>query len=150
MFRNQGKAALSTVLNIEKNVNIIEDLVFSISNSQTSEIDELEEIYKENIYQVVGDILKTDIQMKNIAKNIKQGKVGWNHRSYNKIRILQDEQDDYLICPFDVEEGVNECGKCGSKRVISFDKQTRSCDEGTSVYCTCIKPGCGNRWVMSG
>ena len=38
------------------------------------------------------------------------------------------------------------CGKCRSTD-ISFDfLQTRSADEGTTVYCTCTK--CGKRWRM--
>ena len=38
------------------------------------------------------------------------------------------------------------CGKCRSTD-ISFDfLQTRSADEGTTVYCTCTK--CGKRWKM--
>ena len=38
------------------------------------------------------------------------------------------------------------CGKCGSSE-ISFDLlQTRSADEGTTVYCTCTV--CGKRWKM--
>ena len=38
------------------------------------------------------------------------------------------------------------CGKCHSTD-ISFDfLQTRSADEGTTVYCTCTK--CGKRWRM--
>ena len=47
------------------------------------------------------------------------------------------------LSPAEVEEGVLEC-KCGSKRTISFTLQTRSGDEGTSVWARCVE--CGNKW----
>jgi hypothetical protein len=58
------------------------------------------------------------------------------------------EEDDFIENPFQVEEGVLECYKCGSKRTISYTKQTRSADEPASVIATCIN--CKNKWVYSG
>ena len=41
---------------------------------------------------------------------------------------------------------IVHCKKCGSGDVRWEDKQTRSADEGASVFCTCNK--CHNRWVV--
>lgn len=38
------------------------------------------------------------------------------------------------------------CGKCRSTDIAFDFLQTRSADEGTTVYCTCTK--CGKRWKM--
>ena len=46
----------------------------------------------------------------------------------------------------DIPDAGTRCTKCRSSD-ISFDfLQTRSADEGTTVYCTCIS--CGTRWKM--
>ena len=38
------------------------------------------------------------------------------------------------------------CSKCGSSEISFEFLQTRSADEGTTVYCTCS--GCSKRWKM--
>ena len=38
------------------------------------------------------------------------------------------------------------CGKCKSSDIAFDFLQTRSADEGTTVYCTCTS--CGKRWKM--
>jgi DNA-directed RNA polymerase subunit M/transcription elongation factor TFIIS len=44
------------------------------------------------------------------------------------------------------EEGVFECRKCKSKKTHSFQAQTRSMDEASTTFITCLK--CGAKWVM--
>ena len=57
------------------------------------------------------------------------------------------EQDNFIIKPFEIEEGVLQC-KCGSKRVYSYSKQSRSADEPMSTYAQCMS--CKSKWVYSG
>ena len=38
------------------------------------------------------------------------------------------------------------CRRCGSEEVTWEEKQTRSADEGATVFCTCTR--CHNRWVL--
>uniref|UniRef100_A0AC35UCE1 DNA-directed RNA polymerase I subunit H n=1 Tax=Rhabditophanes sp. KR3021 TaxID=114890 RepID=A0AC35UCE1_9BILA len=40
--------------------------------------------------------------------------------------------------------GIHKCGKCKSKLVNYFQMQTRSADEGMTIFYNCQK--CGNRW----
>ena len=55
-----------------------------------------------------------------------------------------EEYDSFLIKPFEVDEGVLECNKCGSNKTFSYSKQTRSGDEATTVFATCSN--CGTSW----
>ena len=39
------------------------------------------------------------------------------------------------------------CKKCGSDNVFSESRQTRSADEATTIFFTCLN--CGNKWKMN-
>lgn len=67
----------------------------------------------------------------------------YEHDSLNQYRIKIEEEDNFATCPLEIEEGVLEC-KCGSKRTISFQKQTRSADEGSTTFAKCVE--CGTQW----
>jgi transcription elongation factor S-II len=102
--------------------------------------------YKELLYQVVGDALN----QKNadcIINSLNKGQVGWKHKSFDDMKMRQDEQDEFVQNPFEVEEGVLEC-KCGSKRVYSYQKQTRGSDEPSTTFAECV--ACGKKWQYSG
>jgi DNA-directed RNA polymerase subunit M/transcription elongation factor TFIIS len=148
-YRDKGIKSLKKVLKTDSNIKIIEELIYKTYKSKYES--ENESKYNEILYQIIGDIISVkdnNINLKTIAQNIKEGKIGFNHQSYDDIRLIIKEQDDYLICPFEVEEGVMECNKCGSNKVITYSKQTRAGDEGTTVFCTCSNAKCGNRWKV--
>lgn len=110
---------------------------FAVEQSKTSEIDE-----KKILYDIFGDL----VDGKKIEEILSAG-TGWEHPVYEDINNRIKEQDEFLVNPFEVEEGVMEC-RCGSKLVISYTKQVRSCDEGTSVFATCVV--CKSSWTQSG
>ena len=154
-YRTTGKSALNIVLNKETNINMIEKYVFETSENQTDDKEQLEKVYIQNLYQIIGDISR-GVKLKDILSNIKNGKLGWEHIAFNEIKNRIDEQDGFIENPFQVEEGIFQCkfidkksGKiCGSKRVFSYTRQVRSSDEPMSVYSTCVQ--CGSKWVYSG
>ena len=124
----------------------IEDLVFTQDNT--------EEIYKMHIYQIIGDFLSGH-SSEDIITRIKQEKLGWKHPTYTEIRNKINEQDNFIENPFKVEEGVLECykilktgKKCGSKRVLYYQKQTRGADEPMTTFATCYE--CGHKWRYDG
>ena len=107
--------------------------------------------YLRVVYQTSYDIKKAKDNKQSmipVLKNLKENNSGWNHLCYESSKFKQQEQDDFLVNPFHVEEGVNECKTCKSKRVISYQIQERSCDELMTTYCTCIK--CGIQWSYAG
>jgi DNA-directed RNA polymerase subunit M/transcription elongation factor TFIIS len=144
-YREQGKAALSTVLNKAQNINIIEKYVYIVSSHEVEE-DDISGIYKRNLYQTIGDILNGE-KLEKMLSEIKDGKLGWNHPAFKDIQIRMEEQDSFIETPFEVVEGVLEC-RCGSKRVIYYQRQHRSCDEPMTTYASCC--ACSKKWTYSG
>lgn len=138
---NRGKSidALKLFINKEHNVSIIEKNI--MDNSEISE-----STYKRNVYQAINDI-SDNISLNELLKNIKNKKIGWKHSYLNDNIFEEQEQDNFIIQPFEVHEGVITCS-CGSKRVYSYQKQSRSADEPMSTYSNCMS--CGNKWQYSG
>jgi transcription elongation factor S-II len=146
-YREDGKTSLRTVIKQEHNINIIEKHIYNISSND-------EKIYKNNIYQIIGDVLQGK-NLKDLILTIKIGDLGWKHSAFKEMQNMLVEQNDFIENPFAVEEGVLECkardkdGKlCGSKRVFSYQRQVRSADEPMTTFASCCQ--CGTKWQYSG
>ena len=70
--------------------------------------------------------------------------LAYDGSAYSKVRAAQQEEDDFIGKPPEVEEGVLECFQCGSKKTVSYTLQVAAGDESTSVWAACVK--CGNKW----
>ena len=103
-------------------------------------------VYLTCAYQTIGDVLNNKDNA-DILSSIEKGEIDWNHSFYDNEKHAILEQDDFIEHPFEVEEGVLEC-RCGSKRVYSFSKQTRSADEPMTTYAECVE--CNSKWQYSG
>jgi DNA-directed RNA polymerase subunit M/transcription elongation factor TFIIS len=102
--------------------------------------------YRKILYQSVGDILNG----KNLAEmidNIKKDMIGWNHPTFIDIKNRIGEHDEFIINPFEVEEGETTC-HCGAGRVFTYQKQTRGADEPMTTFAKCVK--CKAQWTYSG
>lgn len=135
-LREKGLISLRSVLNVERNITILEKNIFN------NGIDN----YNTTIYETIKDI-KDGIKLNTILDNIKKNKVIWQHESLSEYIYEEEEQNNFIIQPFEVCEGALTC-KCGSKRVYSYQKQSRSADEPMSTYATCM--ACKSKWVYSG
>lgn len=136
-IRNEGKHSLSSILGSQKNVQIFETCVFNKTSTSI-------ELYKNMVYEVCSMI--ASVGLKNINKVLcllKTDKLQWNSEEFSKIYTQLAEQDEFLQNPIEVEEGIFTC-RCGSKRTISFSLQTRSGDEATTVFVSCIS--CNRKW----
>jgi len=133
--------ALSTVLGQPKNVKTFQKYLGDLGITD-------EEEYTRAVYQTVGDILQNKGGLKKVLKTVKKGKVGWNHPVFSVAKSHLEEHDDYLVNPFEVAEGIAECGECGSKRTFSCQRQVRGCDEPMTTFSRCAE--CGKTWTYSG
>ena len=136
-MRNLGKSSLKCVLTKEQNIDIIEKNISDICDD--------EETYKKILYQVITDI-SIGKKLQDILDDIKTHKVLWSHDSLNEFIKEEEEQDEFIVNPFQIEEGIVEC-RCGSKRVYSYSKQCRSGDEGVTSFHQCLK--CKSKWSLN-
>jgi DNA-directed RNA polymerase subunit M/transcription elongation factor TFIIS len=141
-IRCKGKLVLGTVLKREKNIKIFEKYI----HTKSLKSENYDTTYRKILYQSVGDILNG----KNLAEmidNIKKDMIGWNHPTFIDIKNRIGEHDEFIINPFEVEEGVTTC-HCGSGRVFTYQKQTRGADEPMTTFAKCVK--CKAQWTYSG
>lgn len=79
---------------------------------------------------------------------IKTKQVLWQNPNFSEILFKQREQDEFIVNPFEVEEGVLKCPKCSNMRTFSYSKQTRSADEPMTTFAQCMT--CKHKWTYSG
>lgn len=142
-MREKGADVLGTVLKQAQNIKVVEKCIHRVAKKS----DTYMSVYRKILYQVVGDFISGSVSLKDIVKNIKGEQIGWNHPVFSEIKNHIEEHDDFIINPFEVEEGVTTCN-CGSERVYTFQKQVRSCDEPMTTFAKCVK--CGKNWTYSG
>ncbi|ASZ85043.1 063L [Cherax quadricarinatus iridovirus] len=107
--------------------------------------DEDEEWIWSQIYEDLSEEPDLNEYIENV---VKAGKLGWNHKTFNKIKQTQEEQDDYIVNPFEAEEGVVQCKKCKSFKVYSISVQTRAADEPMTTVAQCTV--CKAKWSYNG
>jgi DNA-directed RNA polymerase subunit M/transcription elongation factor TFIIS len=97
------------------------------------------------LYDVFAEYLVSP-KIEDLFSAIRQNHMGWNHPVFQKFEEQQREYDDFLTKPPELEEGVIECNRCGSKKTFSFSKQTRRADESATVFVRCAN--CGKSFRM--
>jgi DNA-directed RNA polymerase subunit M/transcription elongation factor TFIIS len=80
-----------------------------------------------------------------IADRIESGEYLWRNAIFESVakKISESDSPDFAAV-----EGIYQCRKCNSSRTFSFGKQTRSSDEGTTVFVKCS--ACFSSWVVQG
>jgi len=64
---------------------------------------------------------------------------------FDKSRELDDKKLNNISCRLEPMNGIHKC-KCGCDKVYSYELQTRSADEGMSVFLQCYE--CGKKWRL--
>lgn len=138
-FRKQAKINLQRFIQNEKIVNSVEKSINEMSENET--------LYKDILYNVLS-ALNEGTNSQEVIAQLKSKRLGWNHPDFDEVAFKQKEQDDFTISPFQVEEGVLKCPKCGGCKTFSYSKQTRSADEPMTTFANCVK--CNHKWQYSG
>lgn len=146
--RDKGIETLEIILKNKKNVKLFEKYIYIQTIKTTEENNETDpnSLYIKYLYEISYE-LKQNTKITPIFEALKNGTIGWNGSSFDNIRRNQQEEDDFTVNPFEIAEGVQKCNKCGSNRTFSYQKQTRSADEGATTFIQCV---CGNKWRYSG
>ena len=139
-YRKKGQQAIFHFVKNKNNANKIEKELYNLSLKNLRSNENLETVYFLNILQI------SEIKPSNIPLILKEGKLNWNHDGIKNMVFEEEEQDNFIIKPFEIEEGVTTC-KCGSKRVYTYSKQCRGGDEGSTTFATCFE--CKSQWTYS-
>lgn len=97
-------------------------------------------------YNIYGEFL-SGVSPQKIEQDIVKNTLTWNSECWAELKQEQADLDDFITNPLQVEEGVETCKKCGSKRTFSKQLQVRSSDEGFTTFCACAQ--CGTRWRIN-
>jgi len=137
--RQKGRNILELLGGKKKN---LEKMIYDV----IQEIEGGELVYLWVIYQVYGLLLSEAKSLVEVTQDAKERKIGWKSPTYDAVSARLQEHDDYIVRPFEVVEGVTECGKCGSRKTYSVQKQVRSSDEPMTTFSRCVE--CGNSWKI--
>jgi DNA-directed RNA polymerase subunit M/transcription elongation factor TFIIS len=144
--------AMDSVLkNQDESKSILEELFRTSGIDMSGGEVESDEKKSNLIYEFIGSVieymsLNAGVSNADAVKNVLTDQsFGWSNRKFNSIRTKMSERDDFILKPFDVEDGTLTCKKCGSKKVFSYSKQIRSSDEPASVFAQCIE--CKSKWI---
>lgn len=136
MDRELGIKILNRVFKHKKNITMFENLIFKTSNNSLDTYN--------NLILYVSNEIANKKSIKKTYSSIKEKKIGWYSNNFVENKNKIEEHDHFIMNPFQIDEGVMECGKCGSHKTYSYTKQTRSGDEATTVFAICCK--CNNKW----
>lgn len=133
--RKVGKKLLTTLKN-KKVENFIENYLYHHLDDNNK--------YLEYIYNICGVFMKTgDLEL--VIDDITNKKFNFDSNFFEKYKNDLEEQDSFIQNPLSIEEGVLTCGRCNSKKTISFQKQIRSADEGSTTFAQCVE--CNLKWT---
>lgn len=129
---------ISCVFSNKEKVEVKNNILSTSSSASTQ---------KDLLYEIAFLIKEEKVPLKKTITMLKNNKLFHNHPNFEEIAKQMVEMDHFMDKPFEVSEGVNICGKCKSKRTLSHNRQTRSGDEGMTVYVFCID--CKYRCTMN-
>lgn len=130
----------------QKNADALEKYIYRHVEKVIPKVSNFKKEYECITLEVLNSLRKRE-PLPSIVERLKEKKLYiWSTNVMKKYEKEQQAEDQILENPYEVEEGIHQCGKCDSKRTISYQLQTSSSDEGTSHFVKCFS--CGNRWKM--
>lgn len=129
--------------NIEKSIyNFSTEYVNGLGNEPSFDDITFTHVYKQKLLDILNHL-----EYPEIVKGLKEKKISRNMAYLKPQELLpnkwKDETDD---TEQEIQEGIFQCKKCGSKKTSYYSLQTRSSDEPMTNFITCVE--CKNRWKM--
>ncbi|RLI47568.1 hypothetical protein DRO61_07765 [Candidatus Bathyarchaeota archaeon] len=112
-----------------------------VEDDKFGEYISMEILYPKIAYEKVAQLLlcKDRPEREKVLDDIKNDVTGFDAYPYEVYRLKQKEECSFTAQGPKVQEGEFTCRKCKSKRCYWYQLQTRSGDEGMTVFYTCIK-----------
>jgi len=131
MDRSEVQTLLRRFTSIPKNAAKIETLIYLLSHKDP-------DLYRSIAYETLWD-LSRKTPMTDLFSRLRGHRYGYDHPDMSSIHESFQEEEDFLFRSPDISEGVIECHRCGSKKTLSFSKQTRRADESATVFVSCFE-----------
>jgi len=136
----QLKEGLNYIFSNQTNINIFEKQI--LKTSLDLEMNPLDILYE------IGFLIENEnMKIKDVLDMLKSCQIAQKHKNFDIVKKQIEEMDHFIDKNLDVIEGVEKCRYCGENRTMSYTKNTRSSDEGFTVFIYCIL--CKKRYVMN-
>lgn len=141
-IRGHVLCKLKSVLSTKKAENVEKSIYnYTIQYASTHNIEKSwEDRVFSHVYKLKGchvlDMLNTDIIEKIENKELSSRDIAFMSNSENNENVPESE----------IQDGIFQCRKCGSKKTTYYSLQTRSADEPMTNFITCVN--CKHRWKM--
>jgi len=96
----------------------------------------------EILYDLCGQLEISSTDYSQIIDDFTNEKFGWNCQLFNKLNTKKYQKDELLENPPTMKDGDIPCKKCGQKKTIIFQMQTRSADEPSTYEIRCFNQHC--------
>lgn len=136
-YRSRGIKAITCLFKNKEYIHKLEECIHDVCESQND--------YNLIILEVLS-WKRNEVCDDDIMNNIKDKNFLYFTEQFDKYTDEINELDDFLNNPFEVDEGVLTCNKCGSNKTYSYTKQTRGGDESTTVFAMCSN--CQSKWKI--
>jgi len=128
--------------------------IFEMCKRISDEENLLEEIYLEQSYEKVGELVYSKKNKKNkkeVMEDIKNDIIGWDSSVYQEYADSRIKDRESIIQKPKLQKGGFPCRKINcegnkTKNTIWYQIQTRSGDEGMTTFVTCLR--CGDRYSI--
>lgn len=147
-IRQNVAKQLGIKFNSEKNGEILEKHLYNatITLAKQKEIplqksnSDFQQLYAKIAYEV----LNSNSPIKKLIEELKEGQLFWKAARFQSL--IRNREAEENLMDQEVEDGIHQCNSCGSKKTKSCSIQTRSADEGMTVFVKCTNPKCGKMW----
>lgn len=111
---------------------------------------------KDVLYEVVSYCTENPTEIDSLIDNLEDITLNNENLTPDEIlfksRIFKEQEKYYFKelensrVKINIQKGLLPCPKCKTKMTLTVEKQTRSGDEGTTLFNSCTK--CGHKWKV--